>query len=60
MRWRVLPARASLPRMETRPRAAFERPPRMRSSVVLPAPLRPSSARHEPPSTLNEISRSAG
>ena len=56
---RVLGARI-LPIIVTRPFAAFDKPARIRSKVVLPAPLRPSNARQAPPSTLKLISRSAG
>ena len=59
-RRRVSVSRASFPKMLTRPRPAFENPAMMRSSVVLPAPLRPSNATHEPGSTVSLISRNAG
>ena len=44
----------------TEPLDGFEKPARMRSSVVLPAPLRPSSATVEPAATRSRTSRRAG
>src|SRR6266852_4485678 len=53
-------SRGLCPKMTIFPLAGLVYPASIRSSVVLPAPLRPIRARHLPSETSNEMSRSAG
>src|SRR5262249_61253179 len=48
----------SSPPTDTRPRSGRTSPARMRSSVVLPQPLAPTSAANSPRAIRNEMSRS--
>src|ERR1700744_2027865 len=60
MRARTFSSVADSPKTRTSPLDGRERLARMRRSVVFPAPLRPSNARHAPLGASNVAPRSAG
>src|SRR5882672_11206082 len=57
-RWYVSKAARSPPRQRSAPRCTRVNPNSVTSSVVLPTPLRPSSARLSPSRSVNEMSSS--